>query len=249
MNNREESSAKFYCIHGNLQSCEVWEPFRGKFQYQGTTVSLECEDLLQSTAAGFQDWTKSFCAKVEAEASGDKPFLLGYSLGGRLALHALLERPDLWRGVILVAADTGLADSEEKQRQLQNDLQWADRFLTEDLEELLAEWDALPVFSQFPNLAPGERTQLNPKNIAQIFDRFSKGRQEDMLPALKQIRSAPLLYLSGAMDKKYSQLGKELAECCPSVQHIIIPNAGHRVPWENPVGFVKTTQAFIDSLG
>ena len=237
---------KTYCIHGNLQSCEVWEPFRGKLQYQGTTVSLECEDLLQSTAAGFKEWTKSFCAKVEAEVSGEKPFLLGYSLGGRLALHALLERPDLWRGVILVAADTGFTDAEEKQRQLQNDLQWADRFLTEDLEELLAEWDALPVFSQFPNLAPGDRTQLNPKKIAQIFDRFSKGRQEDGLPALRIAQSPPLLFLSGESDLKYSKIGQNLANLCPIVQHKILPDAGHRVPWENPIGFVEAVQAFLD---
>ena len=245
MKQEKGTSAKLHCIHGNLQTPDVWEPFRERFSVADQIVPLELENLYESSAKGFQDWTKAFCRRVEANSSGSKPFLMGYSLGGRLALHALLVKPDLWRGIIIIAADTGLADPEDKQRQLQQDQHWGKRFATEDLKSLFAEWDALPVFTNIPNEAPRDLSQFRPEHIQQIFDHFSKGRQENLQPALSTLAEPPLLFISGELDEKYTKIGQDLEKQCSALQHQIIPNAGHRTPWENPEDFVKTVQGFL----
>ena len=72
--------------------------------------------------------------------------LLGYSLGGRLALHALLHAPELWAGALVVGADTGLADPKEREARVRWDAAWAERFLNEPWEDVLRDWDAQAVF-------------------------------------------------------------------------------------------------------
>jgi 2-succinyl-6-hydroxy-2,4-cyclohexadiene-1-carboxylate synthase len=229
---------KLFCIHGNLQTPSVWEPFEGEFQVRGRAFSLECENL-------YDEWNNEFCDKVENECSDEKPFLLGYSLGGRLALHACLARSDLWSGVIIVSADPGLSSSGEKRLQLQKDQQWAERFRSERLEDLLEEWDILPVFCGIPNSASRNLSEFNPEKISGLFDVFSKGHQRDLLPELRKLKTPPLLFISGQRDEKYTQIGKGLSKACPLVEHKIIPEAGHRVPWEKPELFVEMVREFM----
>jgi 2-succinyl-6-hydroxy-2,4-cyclohexadiene-1-carboxylate synthase len=239
---------KLLCLHGSVQDHRVWQPFKESFNSPGAEVSLGCEDLYQSDHLGFEDWTWTFCEQAERDSSREKPFLLGYSLGGRLALHACLARPDLWSGAIIVSADPGLSSREEKELQLRKDQQWAERFRSECLESLLEEWDALPVFCGLPNAAPRNFNDWNPEKISGLFDVFSKGRQRDLLPELRKLKKPPLLFISGQRDEKYTQVGKELSEACPMVEHQIIPQSGHRVPWENPEPFFEMVWEFMGSV-
>ncbi len=239
---------KLLCLHGSVQNHRVWQPFEESFNSPGSEVSLGCEDLYQGAHLGFEDWTRKFCEQVERESYHGKPFLLGYSLGGRLALHACLARPDLWSGVIVVSADPGLSSLKDKELQLRKDRQWAERFRSECLEGLLEEWDALPVFCGMPNTAPRNGNDLNPDKFSDLFDVFSKGRQRDLLPELRKLKKPPLLFISGQRDEKYTLIGKGLSETCPIVEHQIIPKAGHRVPWENPESFVEMVWEFMGSV-
>ena len=80
-------------------------------------LDMVCEDLYAKQFEGFDDWTEDFCNRVESEANGEKSILLGYSLGGRLALHACVRRPDLWQAVVVAGADPGLESEEDKRFQ------------------------------------------------------------------------------------------------------------------------------------
>ena len=236
---------KLLCLHGSVQDHRVWQPFEESFNLPGSEVSLGCEDLYQSAHLGFEDWTCKFCEQVERESYHGKPFLLGYSLGGRLALHAYLARPDLWSGAIIVSADPGLSSPEERGLQLRKDRQWAERFRSECLESLMEEWDALPVFCGMPNTAPRNLKDLKPEKFSTLFEVFSKGRQRDLLPELRELKKPPILFISGQSDEKYTQIGKGLSETCPMVEHQIIPKAGHRAPWENPESFAEMVREFM----
>jgi len=230
---------KLHCIHGSLQTKRVWKPLADRFDSLGVEVSLSCEDLHEEQSSGFKEWTEGFCQRVERDSQGEKTFLLGYSLGGRLALHACLARPELWSGVIIVSADPGSDGLDQKKLQLKKDGEWAERFRSEPIESLLAEWDDLPVFCSIPNPVPRNPEELDAEKIARLFEVFSKGCQRDLLPELSKLQAPPVLYLSGEKDKKYGELGEKLAASCPIVRHRVIPQAGHRVPWENPESFAR----------
>ena len=239
---------KLHCIHGNLQTKRVWKPLEDRFGLLGSEVLLACEDLFEEQALGFKEWTEGFCQRVERDSQGEKTFLLGYSLGGRLASHACLARPDLWSGVIVVSADPGSCGPHEKNLQLEKDGEWAERFRSEPMESLLVEWDELPVFCSIPNPVPRNPKELDAEKNACLFEVFSKGRQRDLLPEFTKLQAPPVLYLSGEKDSKYCELGEQLAASCPIVRHRLIPQAGHRIPWENPYSFVEAVLEFMGSI-
>lgn len=202
-------------------------------------LEMVTEDLYAKPFQGFDDWTKDFCDRAELAANGEKSVLLGYSLGGRLALHACIHRPDLWQGVVVVGADPGLGSNEEKNQQFTRDRNWADRLKKEPLEQLVREWDEQPVFCGIENSAPRNLEELDPIQLSQQFEVFSKGLQQNLVPALSELKTPPVLFLAGEKDKKYQQIGDELAELCPVVESRWVEDSGHRVPWENPESFSR----------
>ena len=202
-------------------------------------LEMVTEDLYAKPFQGFDDWTKDFCDRAELAANGEKSVLLGYSLGGRLALHACIHRPDLWQGVVVVGADPGLGSNEEKNQQFTRDRNWADRLKKEPLEQLVREWDEQPVFCGIENSAPRNLEELDPIQLSQQFEVFSKGLQQNLVPALSELKNPPVLFLAGEKDKKYQQIGDELAELCPVVESQWVEDSGHRVPWENPESFSR----------
>ena len=195
------------------------------------------------SSVGFDRWVEDFCDAVEIQSGQKKSLILGYSLGGRLALHACLSRPDLWRGAIIVGADPGSESEEEKRLQLDRDRKWAERLKREPLEKLAEEWDAQAVFCGIENSAPRNLDELDPTQLSQQFEVFSKGLQENLAPKLAELQRPPILFLSGEKDLKYQGIGEKLSKSTSVVKAQIVADAGHRVPWENPESF---SQALID---
>jgi 2-succinyl-6-hydroxy-2,4-cyclohexadiene-1-carboxylate synthase len=234
---------KLFCIHGNFQTSKVWEPLARSFKAKNSDLEVISVSLKDHPQGGFEPWTQDFCNEVDTQAGRNKPYLLGYSLGGRLALHACIHRPDLWQGVVVVGADPGLGSSEEKKHQFTSDCNWADRLKKEPLEELVREWDEHPVFCGIENSAPRNLDELDTTQLSQQFEIFSKGLQQNLVPALSELKTPPILFLSGEKDQKYQGIGEKLSKSSSVVKAQVVPDSGHRVPWENPESF---SQVLID---
>ena len=239
---------RIWCLHGSLQTALVWKPIGHAIESEFGSVQVEAVNLYENKCESFGDWREQFYEKVEQQTKGEPSLLLGYSMGGRLAMDALVNNPGMWSGGIVVGADPGLISDDARSNQLQKDLAWAQRFRTEDIQELLNEWDRLPVFCGRSNCSSREITKLDLEKISRFFDVFSKSRQPNMLPMLSNLKTPPLLYISGCDDQKYTKIGKDLANSCLQIQNKVIPNAGHRVPWENQDAFISEVSVFIDAV-
>ena len=239
---------RIWCLHGSLQTPSVWKTIGDAIESKFESVKVEEVNLYENEYESFGHWREQFYEKVEEQTKGEPSLLLGYSMGGRLAMDALVNYPGMWSGGIVVGADSGLISDDARTNQLQKDLEWARRFRTEDIQELLNEWDSLPVFCGRSNCARREISELDSEKISRFFDVFSKARQGNMLPMLSKLKTPPLLYISGCDDIKYTKIGQGLDASCLQIRHQIIPNAGHRVPWENQDAFVSEVSVFIDSV-
>lgn len=237
-----------WCLHGSLQTVSVWKAIGNAIESKFGSVQVEAVNLYENEYESFGYWREQFYKKVEQQTKGKPSLLLGYSMGGRLAMDALVNNPGMWSGGIVVGADPGLISDDSRSNQLQKDLEWARRFRTEDIQELLNEWDRLPVFCGRSNCASREITELDSEKISHFFDVFSKARQGNLSPLLKDRELPPLLYISGCDDQKYTEIGQNLAAHCRQIRHEIIPNGGHRVPWENQDAFISEVSVFIDSV-
>ena len=178
------------------------------------------------------------CSEI---ASQDRhPLICGYSLGGRLAMQAVLAHPPLWKGAIFVSANPGLEHEEERAARRARDAEWAVQCLSASWESFLKEWDAQGVFKGSP--PPPDRSSLKPwrKSISRAFIDWSVGAQENLAPLLKQ-SPVPQLWIAGQRDARFSALARRMA----GGQAVIIPHAGHRLPLETPERLAECLQPFI----
>ena len=233
-----------WCLHGNLQTPAVWQALAANLI--GEVRAPDLFAIAAETATGYQSWARAFNALVRSR--GDRVnFLLGYSLGGRLALHALLAAPELWAGATIVAAHPGLQNPRERALRRSRDRAWARRFAREPLETVFAAWDAQAVFQNIPNPVSRSRTVADRGRAIAGLERFSLGLQADLRPLLQQLEAPPILYVAGKQDAKYLQLGRDLAALCPAIERITVSGAAHRVPWEQPVQFAAIVRAMLEA--
>lgn len=178
------------------------------------------------TLTGFATW---FNHQIQALPPDPQRVLAGYSLGGRLALHVLLDRPQLWHRVLIISAHPGLKSEDERGQRLEHDLNWKQRCLTQTFESTLQEWNQQPVLQDSPeaeNRAPELQEWQN--EIASAFDGWSLGNQRNLLPDLGPVACCGL-WLTGADDAKFVDLAQHALTSLPGFTGSLVPGAGHRI--------------------
>ena len=195
-------------------------------------------------------WARDFCTRVEEEnpEGTPRPVLLGYSLGGRLALQALADRPNLFGGAVVVSAHPGLESAVEREERVATDETWAERFEQENWRFLLGAWNRLPAFGgAIQELGRPEKLFSRAK-LAAALRLWSVGAQPSHWETLKHFQ-APLLWVAGETDVKYSRIAREVERRNPHLTVWLAPSAGHRVPWEQPRAFCEKLEEFLIKIG
>ena len=201
--------------------------------------------LLHATGRSFRAWhlwqwlaehqdAASFdgIAAALREAADESPrMLIGYSLGARLALHALTQQPGAWDAAILISAHPGLRNETERAARLAHDEAWAARFRRDPWPEVMRDWNEQPVLAG--GAVPPHSAESWRREVAQGFEVWSLGRQEDLRPLLPRV-SCPVLWLTGERDAKFTALAAECCALLPNAEHVIVPGAGHRVHVDRP---------------
>ncbi len=227
-------STKIYALHGFLGLPSDWDRIG-----QGIEKPLEALDLfsISHPRYGLQNWGMALNRWVAIQPV-EKPILLGYSLGGRLAMHALIDAPQQWAGAILISANPGLSISEERDPRLQIDIDWARRFLHDPWEKLIGDWNRQIVFQGQSLPFPRNEKDYIRTDLSQAIEGWSVGRQDDLRDPLSKL-PFPILWIAGEKDLKYAELAKQMAAAHPRSSLWIAPETGHRVPWECPSLFLK----------
>jgi 2-succinyl-6-hydroxy-2,4-cyclohexadiene-1-carboxylate synthase len=221
-----------WALHGNLGAPGDWE-----------AVGLGPIRAVDVYAAG-GDFA-GFARKLNrlARESGDPaPVLLGYSMGGRLGLHALLAAEAPWAGAVIVSAHTGLTDAQKRAERLALDREWARRLREDPPDKFWEDWDAQGVFAGAAK--PAGPRSTDPRG----FEDWSLGNQADLLPSLQRI-TIPVLWISGEWDGRYTAIGAAACGVLPHGHYLVVPGAGHRVPWEAPEAFRAAVSGIEKSGG
>lgn len=159
--------------------------------------------------------------------------LVGYSLGGRLALRYAMRHPARIHSLTLLSTHSGLNSETEKQNRLQADRIWAQKILVLPFPEFLKTWYDQPLFTslrQNPELMKkliSMRQNQRPKDLVEAMLNWSLGRQECHQGRLKQFPK-PWRLLYGEHDRKYAELYGGLPNAHP------IAKAGHALHIEAP---------------
>lgn len=187
------------------------------------------------TLTGFATWFNQQIAALPGEGPR---VLAGYSMGGRLALHVLLDQPALWHRILLISAHPGLANGEERTARLALDAAWQRRCHEEAWPEVCAAWHAQPVLqSSSPPSDPGETGPWRAE-IADAFTGWSLGQQQQAGSALNQ-QAVSGFWMAGGADPKFSQLALTASHAAARFHAAIVPDSGHRLLSDQP-GAVQT---------
>ncbi|MGC6427649.1 MAG: alpha/beta fold hydrolase [Akkermansiaceae bacterium] len=167
--------------------------------------------------------------EIIARAASDGDTLVGYSMGGRIALHALLSGQCRWQEAVIISAHPGMTSGREER--LQSDQDWAD-FAEEDWVNFLRDWNDQAVLSgPEPTWPSRDRLVARRMEVARSFRCWSLGAQDDLRPFLPRI-SCPVRWIVGEKDEKFVKLAEEAVSLIPDAVLEVVPNAGHRVAWE-----------------
>lgn len=161
--------------------------------------------------------------------------LLGYSLGGRLALYHASRQPPGLEALWLESAHPGLPIRERSAR-VAHDECWAIRFEQESLENVLVDWYRQPVFADLNDEQRDRQVQRRLANhgpaIASMLRSTSLGHQPSLWQWLEGT-SIPVRYFSGQQDAKFRTLATHLATLAPRLRHITLAG-GHNLHAEQP---------------
>lgn len=172
------------------------------------------------------------CIGIDLPGHGDSPFaeeikidiprfhLVGYSMGGRIAMGYAAKHPEQIASLTIMSAHPGLKTQEEKQKRLQTDTEWAKLLLELPIDEFLLRWYDQSIFKNFrPDFTM--RNKQNISALAAALIHYSLANQS---------RYEIDHVIVGERDDKFRELYKN---------PILIPNAGHIVHLENPQKVAK----------
>lgn len=171
--------------------------------------------------------------------------LLGYSLGGRLALHTALNYPDVIEHLILESASPGIADDEERASRRRSDAQLAQDIRDRGLEWFVDYWASIPLFASQRRLPASvraaqraERLAHHPEGLARSLERMGAGMMQPMWSQLGNLR-CPLRLITGELDIRYTGIARHIQSLVPQTAHHIIRDAGHTPHLEQPDLFLS----------
>lgn len=177
--------------------------------------------------------------------------LVGYSMGGRLALDFALTYPGRVRRLVLESASPGLETDEERAQRRADDEKLAKRLEDEGIDSFVDHWEDLPLFESQKALPPEVRAGHRAgrlRNHAPSLAAALRGLGTGTLPshwgALSRC-TVPTLLLAGELDARYVGVGERMQARMPSARLVVVPGAGHTVHLEKPAAWVEAVAGFL----
>lgn len=194
----------------------------------------------------FEKVSTEFVNYISSIAVNPRKVLVGYSLGGRLALHIFEKNPDMFERLVLVSAHPGFKpfqEPEQKERE-SRDLFWSELFLNHNWEEVIQKWNEQSVFdgSEFEPERDGNNYRRD--LLAKALVNWSLAKQSDKRMLIKRY-SKKIFFVIGERDKKFIELGRTFMSEIPDIQLEMISLAGHRVLFDNALELAKVISTCV----
>ena len=186
------------------------------------------------------------------ELEVERPLVVGYSMGGRLALYLALRYPERCSALFLESASPGIEDAVEREARRDADEKLANRLESGGFEGFLQDWYQQPLFA---SLARREglmakvietRRRNEPGELARSLRGMGAGSQPSLWGELVGLQ-APTLAVAGELDEKYFGISQRMAASSPHVRTAVVPGAGHTVRVEAPGAYLALLERFLRS--
>ena len=248
------SSPEILFLHGFLGSSADWMPVARELRAAWRCV---LPDLPGHGRACFPKQPKLYSLDGAAQAVlvgvQEPVHLVGYSMGGRLALRLALQHPDKFLSLTLISASPGLSMAAERAARRRADDALAKTLEQRGLNAFLPPWYAQNLFGDLrrkPALLRrllARRRKNDAAELARMLRGCSIGRQPSLWPQLKQLR-LPVLLLAGAQDEKYVRVMRQMQRQIRGTQLGVVPGAAHAIVEEQPARVARALKKFLRGI-
>ncbi len=257
--NNESANGNIFFLHGFTGSSIDWMPIipslEKRFNYflvdlVGHGKSDSPKDLIYY----YTDSIINQLQEIISSLSAGNVILVGYSLGGRVALNYALKHGSKLRGLILESCSGGINDDTLREERIIQDEKLAAFIETNPIEKFIDYWRNIDLFNTQRRFS-GERLakikeqklENNRTGLANILRGFGTGRMEPTYNLINEIRVKTLL-ISGELDSKFTDINNEMVKLFPNATHVNIKNAGHNTHLEEPQRFIKVVNEFLSGF-
>jgi 2-succinyl-6-hydroxy-2,4-cyclohexadiene-1-carboxylate synthase len=195
--------------------------------------------LLRLEHATFESEVDRLAARIR-DAAREPVEVLGYSMGGRLALGLLARHPALFARAWIIGANPGVASPEEREARARQEAGWAVLLEQRGIEAFVDFWSQLPLFDSQRSLPRAvlerqraRRLRHDPQGLALSLRAVGLAAMPDLRPELQRI-NAPISFLAGELDGRFLALAREMAWRAPAATVSAIAGSGHNVVLEQP---------------
>jgi 2-succinyl-6-hydroxy-2,4-cyclohexadiene-1-carboxylate synthase len=191
----------------------------------------------------------SFEGRLSEIAEHEGAVLVGYSLGGRLALRAALRSPGSFVAVVLVGATAGIEEGPLRVQRAAADEKLASWIEAMPIEDIVGLWERQPLFADQSDALveaqrPGRLSQ-DPRSLALLLRTAGQGVLEPVWHELRAL-DLPVLAIAGARDEGYSSAAKRIAATAPNARVAIVEDAGHAPQLQQPADVAALIADFLD---
>jgi 2-succinyl-6-hydroxy-2,4-cyclohexadiene-1-carboxylate synthase len=232
--------------HGFTQNARCWGRFGHLLTRHHEVVAVDLPGHGRSPAV-HDEADLADAGRLLGEAGGPGVYI-GYSMGGRTALHTAIDPAVRGRveALVLIGATPGLPTDAARAERIAADEALAEGLLRDGLEEFLDRWLALPLFAGLPleDAHRGQRMANRPEGLAASLRNCGTGTQSPLWGRIGSI-DVPVLVLAGSRDAKFIDIGRRMAAAIgASASFEAVPGAGHAAHAERP----EVVSALIDTF-
>jgi len=244
-----EAMQRFVLAHGFTQTARSWETFERLLHTRLPEAGTLAVDL-----PGHGDAPPPFDSGLWASSerlvkAGGVGTYVGYSMGGRVSLHAALAHPEAVQRLVLIGATAGIDDPDERAARRLADERLADRVEEIGVPAFIDEWLRSPLFAGLTEATAqrSDRLRNTPAGLAASLRSTGTGTQSPLWDRLGEIE-CPVLVLVGERDAKFSESGQRLVDGLPDAELVVVPGAGHSVHLEQPDASVDAITSWVDRI-
>jgi 2-succinyl-6-hydroxy-2,4-cyclohexadiene-1-carboxylate synthase len=230
-------------LHGFTQTGRSWRPVAEYFVRIGYEVVLV--DLPGHGGSSSQRADLRRTADLLATTTGAAAYI-GYSLGGRVALHLALMYPSIVERLAVLGAHAGIEDEEERARRRDADDRLAERVLEIGVPAFIDEWLAQPLFEGLTvtDEDRADRLRNTADGLAWSLRMSGTGSQIPLWDRLMEF-NMPVLAMAGSLDTKFEPLAERIAQSVPDGTFAPIHGAGHAAHLQQPAQLATRLELWL----
>jgi len=246
-------------IHGFSGSGAQWMPFVERWSSQYRLILIDMlghgRSAVPSEVERYDmEQTTADLAQLLDELGIDAAHVLGYSMGGRIALSFAMQYKNRVRSLIVESSSPGLATEQERQARRDSDNHLADTIQQQGIQWFADYWGNIPLFASLKRLPEIKLAQLQQARLsnsafglAQSLRGIGTGQQPSWWEQLGEL-TIPVLLIAGELDEKYCGIATAMQQRLQRSQLKLVADAGHNVHMEQPHLFDTIVMTFLDEI-